>query len=277
MPTRPPWPSGLSAAAGDRGPRPIENCAATSRAETPDYQANWYVYFANFLLDRHADEAALVAKVQMVESPAERPSYEAGVDYFISVRRQLAGDKAGAMKMLEKCAATNSRNEIQWFESTLRLGIASGKIPSPQKPEAGNWRAELPKSAAGDSRGTSKPAAEGKDEEKPKARGGGRPQEEGRRCPGREIPPMERCQRQLPPHGQVPRTGQQGGQARTGKRLGDQRAAGKTQRRRPEVYPPANPLRWPAVPATTSPLSAGRPDHIASGRRIRLNCGHGRR
>ena len=116
----------------------------------------------NFLLDRRADEAALEAKVQLVEPPSERITYMAGLYYFFSVRRQLAGDKSGAMKMLEKAAASNSRGEIQWFESTLRLRIASGKTPSPKKPEAGDWRAELPDHAAPDT-------AEGKDEEKPKA------------------------------------------------------------------------------------------------------------
>ena len=131
-------------------------------------QANWYVYFVNFLLDRRADENALAAKVQTVEPPSERLTYTAGLYYYFSIRRELAGDKSGAAKMLEKAAATNSRTEIEWFESTRRLRIASGQTPSPQKPEAGNWRAELPQSAAWDA-AEDKPEAEEKDEEKPKA------------------------------------------------------------------------------------------------------------
>ena len=131
----------------------------------PDLQANWYVYFVDFLLDRRADEAALEAKVQLVEPPSERITYMAGLYYFFSVRRQLAGDKSGALKMLEKAAASNSRGEIQWFESTLRLRIASGKTPSPKKPEAGDWRSELPNLGTPDTAEGGEPTAKGEDEE----------------------------------------------------------------------------------------------------------------
>ncbi|MGO8690207.1 MAG: hypothetical protein ACLQLG_11275 [Thermoguttaceae bacterium] len=49
------------------------------------------------------------------------------------------------MKMLEKAAAANVTGQFQWYESELRMRIAAGKVPAPQQPAAGNWRAELPK------------------------------------------------------------------------------------------------------------------------------------
>ena len=62
----------------------------------PDLKANFYVFIADFLLDRRGDEAALMAKTQHVEPPSLRLMFQADAYYFISVRRQLDGDKAGA-------------------------------------------------------------------------------------------------------------------------------------------------------------------------------------
>ena len=114
----------------------------------PDLKENWYGRLADFLLDEHPDEAALLRDAQSVEPRTAPPWRLTAAYYFISVRRHVDGDKAGAMKMLEKAAATKVTDELQWYESELRVRIAAGKIPSPQQPAAGNWRVNLPKPAA---------------------------------------------------------------------------------------------------------------------------------
>jgi hypothetical protein len=70
---------------------------------------------------------------------------QASVYSYISVRRRAAGDESGAVEMMKKAAATNAVTELQWYESELRLRIASGKIPSPRQPEAGRWQDNLPR------------------------------------------------------------------------------------------------------------------------------------
>ncbi len=111
----------------------------------PDLNQNWHGRLADFLLDEHPDEAALIRDAQSVEPPTERPWHLATAYYFIGVRHHLDGDKAGAMKMLEKAAAANVTGQFQWYESELRMRIAAGKIAAPQQPAAGNWRTNLPK------------------------------------------------------------------------------------------------------------------------------------
>jgi len=113
---------------------------------TPDLKDNWYGRLADFLLDRHGDEARLARDAQSQER-SRRPWRRASVYYYLSVRRKLAGDKPGALEMLKKAAATNAVTELQWYECELRLRIASGKIPAPQQPEAGKWRDSLPAAA----------------------------------------------------------------------------------------------------------------------------------
>ena len=104
---RPPWPSGPSAADVASGPRPMRNSAATLPGR-PDAQDNRYVYIAEFLLDPQAKESALLADVDLIEPASQRPEFRAGVDYFIGVRRQLAGDRAEP-GMREKAAAGPQR------------------------------------------------------------------------------------------------------------------------------------------------------------------------
>ena len=111
----------------------------------PDLKVNWYGRLAAFLLDRQADEAALIGDAQSVEPPSERLWRQASVYYYISVRRRVAGDESGAVEMMRKAAATNAVTERQWYASELQLRIASGKIPSPRQPEAGRWQDNLPR------------------------------------------------------------------------------------------------------------------------------------
>ena len=113
----------------------------------PDPKDNWYGRLAAFLLDPHSSEAELLRDAQSLDR-ARRPWHEASACYYLGVRHRLSGDEPGAADMLKRAAATNVVSELQWYESELRVRIASGKVPAPQQPGAGPWRDQLPKPAA---------------------------------------------------------------------------------------------------------------------------------
>jgi tetratricopeptide (TPR) repeat protein len=112
----------------------------------PDLKNNWYGRLASFLLNPADTEAALLRDARTADR-SRAPWRQTAACYYLGVRRRMAGDESGTMEMMKKAAATNAVAELQWYESELRLRIASGKISSPQQPEAGQWRENLPRPA----------------------------------------------------------------------------------------------------------------------------------
>jgi hypothetical protein len=88
-------------------------------------------------------EAALRREAKSADGP-RAPWRQTAALYYMAVRRRLAGDKSGSMELIEKAAAAHAVTELQWYESELRVRLASGKISASQGSKAAAWRDNLP-------------------------------------------------------------------------------------------------------------------------------------